>query len=606
MRGFRSLLAVTLGIGLVAFQPPASADTSPVAGPSQPPLAPGVAAPIKLPPGPTVETLSVSYVGGAANGSSRNPVVSADARYVAFESSASDLVAGDGNGLDDVFVRDRTLSTTIKVSEPGTGGRQPSMSADGRFVAYEVVVGGGLYLKDLLTGALTHVSNPGLNISFPSASSGQNLSADGRYLIYYGSSATTVGSAYVYDAQTSTHTLVSLGANGLPVPLGTANGTVADYVAISGDGRYVFWDTDGAVYVSGTDPVNRDIIRRNWLDASPVNERVSIGDGGDQYSPTGGGAYEGSVSAAGDVIAFQSYTTNYINPDANGATIDVFLRRPALNQTAVGSLGTNGLQFTSDSLTPQLSYDARYVAFVTSAGLVAGDGNNASDVYIRDTIANTTFLLSANTTLLGTITVGGFNPYIAARVGYAAFEDDGQVKGRRFNRFPAGSVSVTFVCDNASTVPGENIYLVGSAPELGQWMLPFSIKMDPTAATQVQSWRRTVTLPANTYLEYKCVRRADSNPYWDAGALPWTNNGPGPYGNYTATTPAGGSVEWHGSYWQMFDGVAKHGARHGGNVLVEETCQRLPAYALAHFAQHPPGRLVNQITRIAQQPLREP
>jgi Tol biopolymer transport system component len=548
MRQLRSGLAFTVGIGLAAFQSPALPDASPGGGLSGAGQVTAAVAPIKFPLGPTVETLSVSYVGGAANAASRNPVVSADARYVAFESSASDLVAGDGNGLDDVFVRDRTLGTTIKVSEPGTGGRQPSMSADGRFVAYEGAVGGGLYLKDLLTGTLTQVSNPGLSLSFPSASSGQNLSANGRYLVYYGSAATTVGSAYVYDAQTSAHTLVSLGANGLPVPLGTVNGTVADYVAISGDGRYVFWDTDGSVYVTGTDPVNRDIIRRNWRDASPVNERVSIGDGGDQSSPTGGAAYEGSVSATGEVIAFQSYATNYVSSDANGATVDVFLRRPALNQTKLGSLGPNGLQFTSDSLTPHLSYDARYLAFVTSAGLVAGDGNNASDVYIRDTIANTTFLLSANVTLLGTTAAGGFNPYIAARVGYAAFESDGQVKGRRFNRFPAGSVSVTFVCDNASTVPGENIYLVGSASELGQWMLPFSIKMDPTAATQVQSWRRTVTLPATTYLEYKFVRRADSNPYWDAGALLWTNNGSGPYGNYTATTPAGGSVEWHGSY----------------------------------------------------------
>ena len=82
--------------------------------------------------------VSVGAGGRQGDGGSSEPALSADGRYVAFGSDASNLVAGDTNGVRDVFVRDLQAGVTRRVST-GTGGRPangesffPSVSADGR------------------------------------------------------------------------------------------------------------------------------------------------------------------------------------------------------------------------------------------------------------------------------------------------------------------------------------------------------------------------------------------------------------------------------------------------------------------------------------------
>jgi hypothetical protein len=77
------------------------------------------------------------------NGASGNPSISASGRFVAFDSVATDLVAGDTNGVRDVFVRDVVNRVTTRVSVTTDGGqatgasRNPSISDDGRLVAFE-------------------------------------------------------------------------------------------------------------------------------------------------------------------------------------------------------------------------------------------------------------------------------------------------------------------------------------------------------------------------------------------------------------------------------------------------------------------------------------
>src|SRR5436190_2013155 len=71
--------------------------------------------------GPTTQRVSVSSTGAQADSSSVIRAVSADGRYVAFPSAASNLVPGDTNGRTDVFVRDRQTGTTSRVSLSGTG-----------------------------------------------------------------------------------------------------------------------------------------------------------------------------------------------------------------------------------------------------------------------------------------------------------------------------------------------------------------------------------------------------------------------------------------------------------------------------------------------------
>src|SRR5213078_1016671 len=88
------------------------------------------------------ERVSVASDGTQANNASSYPVLSADGRFVAFDSAATDLVAGDTNGVSDVFVHDRQTGTTerVSVASDGTEGNAASagatLSADGRFVAF--------------------------------------------------------------------------------------------------------------------------------------------------------------------------------------------------------------------------------------------------------------------------------------------------------------------------------------------------------------------------------------------------------------------------------------------------------------------------------------
>ena len=91
----------------------------------------------------TITRVSVDSAGNQANDSSVNPSISADGRFVAFESNASNIVPGDTNSTRDIFVVDTLTNTTTRVSVDSAGNQandssvNPSISADGRFVAFE-------------------------------------------------------------------------------------------------------------------------------------------------------------------------------------------------------------------------------------------------------------------------------------------------------------------------------------------------------------------------------------------------------------------------------------------------------------------------------------
>ena len=105
------------------------------------------------------------------NGGSYYPVISADGRHVSFWSDATDLVAGDTNGKADVFVYDRVNHTTERVSvdnsgdEGGNGSLTPAISADGRYVTFESLAA-DLVAADT-NGARTSLSSTGRDPPLP-------------------------------------------------------------------------------------------------------------------------------------------------------------------------------------------------------------------------------------------------------------------------------------------------------------------------------------------------------------------------------------------------------------------------------------------------------
>ena len=200
--------------------------------------------------------VSVNFEGEAANGSSHKPCISADGRFIAFESWASDLVDGDNNETSDIFVHDLLTGETTRVSlhsdgtEANNRSLNPCLSADGRFVAFEswasnLVVGDNygatdVFVHDRLTGETTRVSLHTNGTEGNGASGHPKITADGRF-VAFGSSANNLvdndnnglGDIFVHDRYTGETVRVSLSS------IGKESNDWSLPPFISPDGRYV-------------------------------------------------------------------------------------------------------------------------------------------------------------------------------------------------------------------------------------------------------------------------------------------------------------------------------------------------------------------------------
>ncbi len=370
----------------------------------------GLVAAYADPPGN--ERISVDTAGLDPNGPSQDPSISADGRYVAFSSDASDLVAGDGNGFRDVFVRDRQTSITTRVSVD-TGGldsngasESPSISADGRYVAFhsdasDLVVGDGngfrdVFVRDRQTNTTTRVSVDTGGLDSNGMSQNPSISADGRYVAFASDASDLVAGdgngladIFVRDRQTNTTTRVSVDTGGLD-----SNGASAR-PSISADGRYVAFRSAATDLVLVPVDANgaNDIFVRDLQTNTTVRASVDTG-GGD----SNGGSLYASISADGRYVTFTSAASDLVAGDGNGTT-DVFVRDLQTNTTTRVSVNTTGGDPNSFSQDSSISADGRYVAFESFASnLVAGDGNVANDIFVRDRQTNTTTRVSVDTT----------------------------------------------------------------------------------------------------------------------------------------------------------------------------------------------------------------
>ncbi|MEA2234971.1 MAG: hypothetical protein QOD83_4787, partial [Solirubrobacteraceae bacterium] len=291
-------------------------------------------------------------VASAAGGASANPAVSADGRYVAFTSSADDLVSGDTNGSIDVFVRDRGTGRTERVSV-STGGEQarrsvlgsdqPAISGDGRYVAF--------------TSAASNL-----------VSGDTNGEPD----------------VFVRDRVTGVTVRVSIAGGGAQAHRFSA------LPAISADGHVVAFVSAAANLVRGDTNHALDVFVRDL--AQRVTERVSVSTAGaqahDGFFP--GIAHRPSLSSDGKVVAFASPSADLVSGDRNRAD-DVFVRDRAAAKTSLVSVDSAGAQRRfAASRAPSLSADGRYVAFDSDAAFAAEDANRAEDVYVRDRETQTT------------------------------------------------------------------------------------------------------------------------------------------------------------------------------------------------------------------------
>jgi Tol biopolymer transport system component len=349
----------------------------------------------------TAERVSVASNGAQANGHSAYPAISADGRYVAFVSDANNLVPSDTNGHTDVFVHDRQSGATERVSV-AAGGAQGngdsgglygiSISADGRYVAFlshasNLVPGvpngtWGVFVHDRQSGATEMASTSSSGTPANDVSYYPSISADGRCVAFTSDATNLVPGdtngrldVFVHDRQTNIIERVSVDSQGVQ-----SDGD--SYVtSLSADGRFVAFGSNATNLVHGDTHHFGDIFVRDRSSSS--TERVSVNSDGRQAE--GGSAYP-AISADGRYVAFMSWATNLVPGDTNGFH-DVFVRdrqRGTTELSSVDSGGTQGNQDSGDYLLT-ISADGRFVAFESYATNLVRPGTNAFvSVFIRD------------------------------------------------------------------------------------------------------------------------------------------------------------------------------------------------------------------------------
>lgn len=360
--------------------------------------------------GPT--KLAGAPLSGSPNGGSLNSSISADGQYVVFQSNSSNLISGDTNGVYDIFAFNRETGAIERVSVSSTSAQAngqsstPSISADGRYVAFSSqatnLVSGDtngrsdVFIRDRIAGTTTRVSVDAQGNQVNSDNIGGVISSDSRYIAFRSFhgfdpfDTNSTNDLYVKDTLLGTVRYISKAANGTSSHSGISNFTM------SGDGTVFAWEASGfyfvnfppgttfnqrAVYVHDTKTGVTKLANRGLNGAKP---------NGDSYSP--------SLNYDGTKLVFTSAASNLVAGDANNR-VDVFMFDVATEAKSLVSKTEAGQQPNEDSATQvssAVSADGRYVAFYSR-------GNNFDtgalttvyrDVYVRDMIAGTTHLVS--------------------------------------------------------------------------------------------------------------------------------------------------------------------------------------------------------------------
>lgn len=283
---------------------------------------------------------SQSSAGEAGNAASRFVRLSGDGEVVAFVSSATNLVPGDTNEREDVFLHDLRTRETFRASmgpggeEPDGASRSPSLSRDGRWVAF--------------------------------ASGATNLVADDR---------NGVSDVFLRDTATGHMERISRAADG-----GEA-GAASDAPALGATGRFIAFSSEAEDIVPGDGNRARDVFLHDRMTGRTVC--VSVGEQGVEGD---GPSDNAAVSADGTRVVFVSSATNLVRGDSNGWP-DVFLRDLGHGTTTRLSVGREGLEADEESgaFGVALSPDGSCAAFESYAtNLVPEDGDGMVDVFVRD------------------------------------------------------------------------------------------------------------------------------------------------------------------------------------------------------------------------------
>ncbi len=345
-----------------------------------------------------VERVSVDNSGIQGDAGSIDISISEDGRYVAFNSLASNLVPGDTNGASDAFVYDRQTDVIERVSVDSLGAEASSVvyggisisSSDGRYVSFSSVatnlVAGDsngvedVFVYDRNTDTVERVSLSSAGVQGGGASDLPSISADGRYVAFRSFATNLVagdtnGKAdiFVYDRNTDTIERVSLSS------AGAQSNQHSLLPVITSDGRYVAFESTSDNLVPGHTNGQFDIFvyDRN-ADTIEVVSDDYLGSQSNNVS------LNPQVSSDGTYTVFQSFASDIVSDDTN-STIDIFVYDRNTDTTERVSLSSAGVQGNGPSTIPTISQDGRYVSFLSAASnLVSDDTNGVADIFVFD------------------------------------------------------------------------------------------------------------------------------------------------------------------------------------------------------------------------------
>ncbi len=343
-----------------------------------------------------ITRISTDGSGNQANDSSFPAGISANNRYVTLLSAATNLVAGDTNGARDVFVKDLQTGNVSRISTDSSGNQSnggstdAQISADGRYVAFASVatnlVAGDtngqndIFVKDLQTGSISRANTTNLGAE---ASSGLvsywAFSANGRYVVFDSTATNLVagdtngqGDVFKKDMQTGVITRVSVN------PSGVQSVSLSYQAAVSADGRYVAFNAGGDDLAPGDsngtyDTLVKDTQTGSLIIASSASDGTQANDYSDYID----------ISSDGRYVVMDSSATNLVPNDTNGNQ-DIFVKELQTGNIARLTRDTNGVQGGAGySYNPSLSADGKYVAFYSDVtNLVLGDTNATSDIFL--------------------------------------------------------------------------------------------------------------------------------------------------------------------------------------------------------------------------------
>lgn len=259
---------------------------------------------------------STNAAGVAADGDSRFASVSGNGRYIAFDSAATNLVSGDTNGVDDVFVKDMQTGAVQRVSmsaggsELWSGGNGALISDDGNVVLFRSLgpvlpgVAGfaspQLYAKNLASGSVTLVSASGAGQAVDAVDDSAAMSADGRYVVFSSASnlaGDTNGNYDIFRKDLVTGTLQLVSSNSASVQ---GNGWASD-PSISADGRFVSFTYDATDLVGGARSSIEQVYVKDMQSGAltQVSQGSAIGQDAIASVFSGDGSHLSYVSYAG-------------------------------------------------------------------------------------------------------------------------------------------------------------------------------------------------------------------------------------------------------------------------------------------------------------------